>query len=567
MKSEKWEERNKSNKGQQDKGRSNKGQSGKERSGKGQSNKEQLIKGQSGKGRSSVRRKKASGNINRNVEDNLSLIFLLYMFTVYPLVMNDMYFDITLTKYRAFSIALCCYAVLMSVVVLVEVIDRGKLSIKKNMGFLDYSFWAFLLANLLAFLMAENKLYAYTGEMGRRCGLQFVLLVAFMYLFVGHGISGRKILGAVFMLVGTLSCLIGILQFMGCDFLRLRDGLSMSIKYKYISTFGNIDIFASFLSIIIPFAMGIFIMEEALYLRTIAGIMLFCGFGALISANADLGYAGVGIAIIAALLICAKLKKMERFFQMGTISALGYLVVALCMKYVEVQPNELEGINKLTEHTGIIVLCLVVFALVACLFRITDVLCKKGTVKITFHKISGNVSLLIWGVIVLISAGVLVVCGVRSKWEIFDFNDSWGTYRGFVWSRLCKAFSDFSLPQKLFGYGNESVKDIMTSGFYDEMMDITGEIYDNAHNEYLQYLVTTGIFGALSYVALIVGALVKALKNVKSNPLFLALALGITGYAAQGFFNLNQSLTTPFLFVMIAMVAGLARWNDNQATS
>lgn len=75
-----------------------------------------------------------------------------------------------------------------------------------------------------------------------------------------------------------------------------------------------------------------------------------------------------------------------------------------------------------------------------------------------------------------------------------------------------EAYSDFSVPQKLFGYGNESVKSIMTDRYYDDMMNAVGVIYDNAHNEYLQYLITTGIFGAVSYVGLLVttgGALVR----------------------------------------------------------
>lgn len=52
----------------------------------------------------------------------------------------------------------------------------------------------------------------------------------------------------------------------------------------------------------------------------------------------------------------------------------------------------------------------------------------------------------------------------------------------------------------------------MTNRYYDDMMNTVGVIYDNAHNEYLQYLITTGIFGAVSYVGLLVttgGALVR----------------------------------------------------------
>jgi len=175
-----------------------------------------------------------------------------------------------------------------------------------------------------------------------------------------------------------------------------------------------------------------------------------------------------------------------------------------------------------------------------------------------------------------------------------------------------EAYSDFSVPQKLFGYGNESVKSIMTDRYYDDMMNAVGVIYDNAHNEYLQYLITTGIFGAVSYVGLLVttgGALVRTavsgavmnenesasgqsagkrskekktprdsrvardssfardsrtgleclLGYVADEGGMIAVLFGITGYAVQAFVNLNQSLTTPYIFLLVAMAGGLCR--------
>ena len=99
------------------------------------------------------------------------------------------------------------------------------------------------------------------------------------------------------------------------------------------------------------------------------------------------------------------------------------------------------------------------------------------------------------------------------------------------------------------------------------MIDDIGVVYDNAHNEYLQYLVTTGLFGALAYVGLIVSTMVMLIrtavsvfkKEADTEGVFLALALGISGYASQAFVNLNQSLTTPYMFLMIAMAAGVCR--------
>ena len=45
---------------------------------------------------------------------------------------------------------------------------------------MDIFMAGFVLANVLAFFMSGNKVAAYTGEEGRRCGLQFVLLAFFL---------------------------------------------------------------------------------------------------------------------------------------------------------------------------------------------------------------------------------------------------------------------------------------------------------------------------------------------------------------------------------------------------
>lgn len=104
----------------------------------------------------------------------------------------------------------------------------------------------------------------------------------------------------------------------------------------------------------------------------------------------------------------------------------------------------------------------------------------------------------------------------------------------------------------------------MTAGYYDEMISKVGVVYDNAHNEYLQYLITTGVLGAVTYVGLIVSAFVSMIRTAFSSSdhdfcACIAVALGIAGYAVQALFNLNQSLTTPYIFLLAAMAAGIGR--------
>lgn len=140
-----------------------------------------------------------AGDSRRELQNGINTLFLIYMGAAYPLIMHDRYFDITLTKYRAFYIALCIYAVLMVLAVLVDVLGRnvstghgsqnsggnvdasagaahGSRFIGRLRHFLDMHnimamdiFMAgFVLANVLAFFMSGNKAAAYLRRGGQK---------------------------------------------------------------------------------------------------------------------------------------------------------------------------------------------------------------------------------------------------------------------------------------------------------------------------------------------------------------------------------------------------------------
>lgn len=519
--------------------------------------------------------KKLMSDGRYEMQNIITTIFLLYMGAVYPLIMHDRYFDITVTKYRAFSIAICIYAVLMILAALVDVLDgidkkkgankheavTGSFIKRHNIMALDIFMALFILANVMAFLMASDKTAAFTGEEGRRCGLQFMILAMFLYLCMARGCAVKRIVSIVFMAVGSVVELIALCQYMGADFLKLREGLGVDIQSIYISTFGNIDIFGSFLCVLVPVAMGAYLgtsFTKSIAVKVTSLVTMVLGAAAAVITNANLVYIGIVASLVIAFVWSAYRGCIVRFTDVCLALAFGVMVINILLDANGKGEAELDGISRMASDRNI---AITVFAVLAVVRMVMIFLSSK------LDKI-GGVNALITAVIIVIAGGIAgLVCGSDHTGSLFSFDDSWGNYRGYVWRRLMESFREFNLPHKLFGYGNESVKEIMTSGYYDEMIDDIGVVYDNAHNEYLQYLVTTGLFGALAYVGLIVSTVVMLIrtavsvfkKEADTEGVFLALALGISGYASQAFVNLNQSLTTPYMFLMIAMAAGVCR--------
>ena len=81
------------------------------------------------------------------------------------------------------------------------------------------------------------------------------------------------------------------------------------------------------------------------------------------------------------------------------------------------------------------------------------------------------------------------------------------------------------------------------------MLEFSGEIYDSAHNEYIQYLVTLGAAGLLSYLALMFSSIRRMWKN-RTNPYVMAILFALLCYWFQATVNINQPITGPIVWTL-----------------
>lgn len=128
-------------------------------------------------------------------------------------------------------------------------------------------------------------------------------------------------------------------------------------------------------------------------------------------------------------------------------------------------------------------------------------------------------------------------------------DDEFGTGRGLIWKQGFKLF----LEHPLLGSGPGTTSKRFYIQWYRANTGITTYV-DNAHNAYLGYLINIGIFGALSYVLLLLSSLITWIKKRKSNYFYLAIGSGILCYIMQDFFTLNTYFTAPLLFIMLGLL-------------
>ncbi len=491
----------------------------------------------------------------------------MYMVTLFPLVLHNGYLDVTVTKYRLFTVAVIIYAVIMALLFMLDLGDnmtyKGKLKVeKKRQEFLpsDIFMALFLVANLMAFIMADSKTLALTGSDGRRLGFAFMICAALMYFFVSFGQSQSlgKLVLPTFALITSLMCLMAVLQFVGLDPFGLLAAITSSQRAKFISTVGNINVFSSFVSLTLPLFGGMLMYAKEKKNRIIYGIATFLAGAGILAANSDMTYSGLGVVLVVMLYVAINTNKTWEYFRTVLVAFLGLCFTLGLATLTGTGISKIDGIGEI--FTDVRVVAAVVAILVVKLLWESR-RCKAGDDAPAKNAASKLQNILLTLALIIV-AMVTIIYLKNTNNAILIWSDKWGDYRGYIWSRLATLYGGFPLLNKIFGNGNESIGALMDASAYaTEMYDVTGVGYDSAHNVYLHYLVTTGIFGAVTYIGLIATSIANCIRAFKSGEgtLALPLALSILAFSVQDIFNIGQPVTTPLIFLLFGVVAGVRR--------
>ena len=152
-----------------------------------------------------------------------------------------------------------------------------------------------------------------------------------------------------------------------------------------------------------------------------------------------------------------------------------------------------------------------------------------------------------------------------------------GTIRLLVWEGAIKAW----IHNPIFGTGVETFA-FAYYKYRPEAHNLTSEwryLYNKAHNEYLNYLATTGAFGLLTYLSMIGLFLFLSLKYLWKNKggdtnnrkiLVLALVSGYISILISNFFGFSVVIVNLFMFLIPALVfilANLINYDKNLSFS
>lgn len=507
-------------------------------------------------------------NKGTRITDWISYLFLALFLGIYPVITDNKYFNITNTRYEFFMFIAVAFIILISIGYMVEGVIKKHYGYKASdcydeniKNYAKPEFWmnAFLMANFFSYMLARGRnseigKHAFNGTLGRRMGFVMILVIAISFLVICNGIKMNMVLYMIFAVSVLYGHIVAVFQHRGNDFMGYKDGISLKQYDIFIATMGNINIFASFLCICIPVFLSIFIFAKGKVYKITSAVILVLSGMVVLDSNSDSVYLGLFAVFVLLFFLAFKDGKIKNYLLSLVLMSAGVFVQVIDNKFYIKEYDKRGGFSEALDNIKIS-LGLLIFTLI--LYVICCMVEKKYAEKI--KNINKKNAMIKIGVIFGVTFIAAIVIGIVLKVEYLQFNDKWGSYRGFIW-RICgQIYEDAPTVNKLFGYGNDCLKVVTKAGYMDEMISVTGKVYDNAHNEVLQYLITTGLMGAISYIGLFVSSFVYMLKNAKSMPLVYASLAVITGYFVQGFVNLNQAITTPFYFVFMALGIGYIR--------
>ena len=524
-------------------------------------------------------------------------LWVMAMFTIFPLIYNDFYFDILQTKY--YTVLTLSIIMILALIVICgfaggfknffDNLNKKGFAVwfKEEFSIWDICILVFWLMTALSTAFAGRfVMESITGDKGRYSGLLLISIYVIIYFTVSRMFSFGKVYFTVFLAVSIPVCLFGYTDYFNMDILGFKEKISPEQWPIFTSTIGNINTYTAVLAFYIAIAGTLFITTpfksdngrgESIGKIAFYYVIMLMNFIALTMGTSDNGY--LTLAAFFGLVPFVAFRTMEgvrRFVLTIFTYLLGIKIIQLINISYAGQVLGISGLFDFISDFKYLDLVIVAFAIIVIIMYVLEYRKKE--------KRRDNEALLrslryIWLAILVIIFAAIVFMGLKINSDVtaakekygaladyFVFNDSWGTFRGYIWRAAVEEYMKFPLLHKIFGSGPD------TFGLYigllrnEEMTSVTGQFFDATHNEYIQFLFTLGPIATISYILSLILPSVEALRTrlfyLRDNtmlPYLYACAIAVICYATQAVVNLNLPVVTPFLWIFLSIMVAILR--------
>lgn len=444
----------------------------------------------------------------------------------------------------------------------------------------DFFVGLYGLALILSYACSDYKADALWGTSGWYMGLCPQLIwIGSYFLIAKFWIPGKWMFYLLFP-VGLVVFVLGYLNRFGYYPIEMEYASA-----SYISTIGNINWYCGYVVPVLFAGVGVLwkfprkekriaenngetAQKGRVFLRGAAYVSLcifvLVGFATLITQGSASGILALGVMMLCLFYLSVKDgRSMLQFWVIAGLASLACVVtMAVRLKFPGAITFSDPFVDLLT--TGWIPIALTLVSFVGMIGSV-----KWNRVNVKIWKRTAILCVTLVSCILVVYVLLLTVntiypgsIGKLSEYEVFTFTGSWGSNRGATWRAAVMCFGEQDFLHKLVGVGPDAMwVYIMTDG----SGELTGMIKDtfgnlrltNAHNEWLNILVNMGLLGVISFVGIIVSAIVTFFKE-KETGIPIACALGILAHTFNNIFSFQQVLNMTVLFLLLGMGSAIS---------
>ncbi len=525
----------------------------------------------------------------RKVYSGIISVGVLCVLVVFPLYYKDYYFDILEAKYRFYyRTMLLLLATVLLVTLAFVVVDFlefklqhtktffhkfSKNEIRRTISAKDWFLAAFLIALLISTFQSDFFYESFWGNEGRFTGLFLHLIYIFTFWVVCHLYRFKPWHGSLFLVSGMLLLLFGITDYFKMDILGFKENISKNDIFDFTSTLGNINTYVTYVGIVFGCTSTLFATEKKGWKAGIYYLAYMVSVVALIMGNSDNAVFAIGV-VFGLLPFCAFRTRegVRRCLLLVAGFALGTQLTGWVNTSMAGQVLELRGFVAVIAKLKVLWMVAFVLFLVVLLFYVAEFL-NRNKEKANQERDLGTRYVKLWAVFLMLCVAAILFMlydvNIRGNGQRYGalqaylrFSDEWGTFRGMIWRISLQSFRDQPLGHKIWGHGLDTFG-LMTRFYREETGRISGQVFDSAHNEYLQYLLTIGLVGFITYVGFLASTLIEILKKSQHRGWGLAIVFGAGCYLAQAVITINLPIVTPVLWMLMAVgAADCHKWQS-----
>lgn len=500
-----------------------------------------------------MKRQKRKDSVALEIQSLLVRSYVFIMLFIFPLFFLNQYFGIMRAK-RNFYLWVTGVFIIFSLFIWLSIQIKDKRIDLKDKWIL--LFMGIEVGGLLGtFIVNNNKYDVFWGNSGRYLGCIAIGFGIITVLLIGRNLQWTTYLSWAFLLGSGGVHLLQLLNEFQIDPFGMSVGVYEGQREYFISTIGNINFNATFDSITIPILMVLFFLSKEKTSRRIYFTFVCLGYAGMICCRSDSIYVVI-VAAFAVLFMFGVYDTdgLKRYLYLIEAFLGIQIIIGMAYKIWNNKAYTFRGIGgKIFDKEILFVLGIILLAV----FLLNILWVNKFSIQI-IRKMFGTVLIClgIVAAIVILCINYLGEIPMEDNWKYqLYFNDAWGNNRGYIWKRVWQVYEGFGPLKKLFGCGMDNCAATLQSVYGEEMQQLFGATrFSDAHNEFLQYLISTGIVGIVGYYGTQITLLISCIKQYRKKDMCLIGIVGIITFSVQGIVNNPTIITTPLYFIELGII-------------